>query len=91
MCLFATEQTFSCFFLFSFWSQTHQLDHSAHYLRLKFLIENKMQHYVPKPEEDIYELVMFMAIVQVPSVGDFLKIICVPMLIVVGGVERIRK
>uniref|UniRef100_A0A4X1U802 TIAM Rac1 associated GEF 1 n=1 Tax=Sus scrofa TaxID=9823 RepID=A0A4X1U802_PIG len=36
--------------------KTHQLDHSAHYLRLKFLIENKMQHYVPKPEEDIYEL-----------------------------------
>ncbi|XP_055965239.1 rho guanine nucleotide exchange factor TIAM1 isoform X1 [Sorex fumeus] len=34
----------------------HHLDHSAHYLRLKFLIENKMQHYVPKPEEDIYEL-----------------------------------
>eukprot|EP00069_Balaena_mysticetus_P018639 bmy_11580T0 len=34
----------------------HRLDHSAHYLRLKFLIENKMQHYVPKPEEDIYEL-----------------------------------
>uniref|UniRef100_A0A667GXQ6 TIAM Rac1 associated GEF 1 n=1 Tax=Lynx canadensis TaxID=61383 RepID=A0A667GXQ6_LYNCA len=36
--------------------KTHQLDHSAHYLRLKFLIENKMQHYIPKPEEDIYEL-----------------------------------
>nr|XP_014988432.2 T-lymphoma invasion and metastasis-inducing protein 1 isoform X2 [Macaca mulatta] len=36
--------------------KTHQLDHSAHYLRLKFLIENKMQHYVPQPEEDIYEL-----------------------------------
>ncbi|KAL0614336.1 T-lymphoma invasion and metastasis-inducing protein 1 [Plecturocebus cupreus] len=36
--------------------ETHQLDHSAHYLRLKFLIENKMQHYVPQPEEDIYEL-----------------------------------
>ncbi|XP_047651316.1 rho guanine nucleotide exchange factor TIAM1 isoform X1 [Phacochoerus africanus] len=36
--------------------KAHQLDHSAHYLRLKFLIENKMQHYVPKPEEDIYEL-----------------------------------
>nr|XP_025728055.1 T-lymphoma invasion and metastasis-inducing protein 1 isoform X3 [Callorhinus ursinus] len=36
--------------------KTHQLDHSAHYLRLKFLIENKIQHYVPKPEEDIYEL-----------------------------------
>lgn len=36
--------------------KTHQLDHSAHYLRLKFLVENKMQHYIPKPEEDIYEL-----------------------------------
>lgn len=38
--------------------QTHQLDYSAHYLRLKFLIENQIQFYVPKPEEDIYELVM---------------------------------
>uniref|UniRef100_A0A8C0E283 TIAM Rac1 associated GEF 1 n=1 Tax=Balaenoptera musculus TaxID=9771 RepID=A0A8C0E283_BALMU len=36
--------------------KAHRLDYSAHYLRLKFLIENKMQHYVPKPEEDIYEL-----------------------------------
>ncbi|XP_058517696.1 rho guanine nucleotide exchange factor TIAM1 isoform X1 [Ochotona princeps] len=36
--------------------KTHQLDHSAHYLRLKFLIENKVQLYVPQPEEDIYEL-----------------------------------
>lgn len=38
--------------------QTHQLDCSAHYLRLKFLIENQIQLYVPKPEEEIYELVM---------------------------------
>ncbi|XP_077675529.1 rho guanine nucleotide exchange factor TIAM1 isoform X2 [Eretmochelys imbricata] len=36
--------------------KTYQLDHSAHFLRLKFLIENQMQFYVPKPEEDIYEL-----------------------------------
>ncbi|NXA49074.1 TIAM1 protein, partial [Nothocercus julius] len=36
--------------------KTHQLDPSAHYLRLKFLIENQMRFYVPKPEEDIYEL-----------------------------------
>uniref|UniRef100_A0A8C5P262 T cell lymphoma invasion and metastasis 1 n=1 Tax=Jaculus jaculus TaxID=51337 RepID=A0A8C5P262_JACJA len=36
--------------------KTHQLDHSAHYLRLKFLMENKTQFYVPQPEEDIYEL-----------------------------------
>ncbi|XP_004711343.1 rho guanine nucleotide exchange factor TIAM1 isoform X1 [Echinops telfairi] len=36
--------------------KAHQLDHAAHYLRLKFLIENRMHQYVPKPEEDIYEL-----------------------------------
>ncbi|NXK67690.1 TIAM1 protein, partial [Sylvietta virens] len=36
--------------------KTHQLDYSAHYLRLKFLIENQIQFYVPKPEEEIYEL-----------------------------------
>uniref|UniRef100_A0A8B9QR96 TIAM Rac1 associated GEF 1 n=1 Tax=Anas platyrhynchos TaxID=8839 RepID=A0A8B9QR96_ANAPL len=38
----------------------HNLPHHwitpAHYLRLKFLIENQIQFYVPKPEEDIYEL-----------------------------------
>ncbi|XP_071420645.1 rho guanine nucleotide exchange factor TIAM1 isoform X3 [Pithys albifrons albifrons] len=36
--------------------KTHQLDPPAHYLRLKFLIENQIQFYVPKPEEEIYEL-----------------------------------
>ncbi|NWV38140.1 TIAM1 protein, partial [Grantiella picta] len=36
--------------------KTHQLDHSAHYLRLKFLVDNQLQFYVPKPEEEIYEL-----------------------------------
>ncbi|KAM4788147.1 rho guanine nucleotide exchange factor TIAM1 isoform 3-T6 [Cyanocitta cristata] len=36
--------------------KTHQLDHAAHYLRLKFLIDNQIQFYVPKPEEEIYEL-----------------------------------
>ncbi|XP_033002797.1 T-lymphoma invasion and metastasis-inducing protein 1 isoform X3 [Lacerta agilis] len=36
--------------------KAHQLDYSAHYLRLKFLMENQMQSYIPKPEEDIYEL-----------------------------------
>ncbi|XP_038201299.1 T-lymphoma invasion and metastasis-inducing protein 1 [Arvicola amphibius] len=36
--------------------KAHQLDHSAHYLRLKFLMENKMLFYTPQPEEDIYEL-----------------------------------
>ncbi|XP_044522811.1 rho guanine nucleotide exchange factor TIAM1 [Gracilinanus agilis] len=36
--------------------KAHQLDLAIHYLRLKFLIDNKMQYYVPKPEEDIYEL-----------------------------------
>uniref|UniRef100_A0A8D2N6C7 TIAM Rac1 associated GEF 1 n=1 Tax=Zonotrichia albicollis TaxID=44394 RepID=A0A8D2N6C7_ZONAL len=36
--------------------KTHQLDCSAHYLRLKFLLDNQIQFYVPKPEEEIYEL-----------------------------------
>ncbi|XP_014744181.1 PREDICTED: T-lymphoma invasion and metastasis-inducing protein 1 [Sturnus vulgaris] len=36
--------------------KTHQLDCSAHYLRLKFLLESHVQFYVPKPEEEIYEL-----------------------------------
>ncbi|XP_053164422.1 rho guanine nucleotide exchange factor TIAM1 isoform X2 [Hemicordylus capensis] len=36
--------------------KAHQLDFSAHYLRLKFLTGNQMQFYVPKPDEDIYEL-----------------------------------
>ncbi|NWS96433.1 TIAM1 protein, partial [Mionectes macconnelli] len=36
--------------------KTHQLDISAHYLRLKFLMDNQPQFYVPKPEEEIYEL-----------------------------------
>nr|XP_028582835.1 T-lymphoma invasion and metastasis-inducing protein 1 isoform X1 [Podarcis muralis]XP_028582836.1 T-lymphoma invasion and metastasis-inducing protein 1 isoform X1 [Podarcis muralis]XP_028582837.1 T-lymphoma invasion and metastasis-inducing protein 1 isoform X1 [Podarcis muralis]XP_028582838.1 T-lymphoma invasion and metastasis-inducing protein 1 isoform X1 [Podarcis muralis]XP_028582839.1 T-lymphoma invasion and metastasis-inducing protein 1 isoform X1 [Podarcis muralis]XP_028582840.1 T-lym len=36
--------------------KAHQLDYSAHYLRLKFLTGNQMQSYIPKPEEDIYEL-----------------------------------
>lgn len=37
--------------------QAHQLDPTKHYLRLKFLIENQVQFYIPKPEEDICDLV----------------------------------
>ncbi|XP_059542277.1 rho guanine nucleotide exchange factor TIAM1 isoform X3 [Myotis daubentonii] len=36
--------------------KTHQLDPAAHYLRLRFLVENRLQVYVPQPEEDVYEL-----------------------------------
>ncbi|KAL1261189.1 hypothetical protein QQF64_009016 [Cirrhinus molitorella] len=36
--------------------KTHQLDHTKHYVRLKFLIDNQVQFYIPKPEEDIYDL-----------------------------------
>ncbi|ELK28514.1 T-lymphoma invasion and metastasis-inducing protein 1 [Myotis davidii] len=36
--------------------QMHQLDPAAHYLRLRFLLENTLQVYVPQPEEDVYEL-----------------------------------
>uniref|UniRef100_A0A3P9PE75 TIAM Rac1 associated GEF 1 n=1 Tax=Poecilia reticulata TaxID=8081 RepID=A0A3P9PE75_POERE len=37
--------------------KTHELDPTKHYLRLKFFMENQTQFYIPKPEEDIYDLV----------------------------------
>ncbi|XP_050984916.1 rho guanine nucleotide exchange factor TIAM1 isoform X4 [Labeo rohita] len=36
--------------------KAHQLDPTKHYVRLKFLIDNQVQFYIPKPEEDIYDL-----------------------------------
>uniref|UniRef100_A0A3B3CXY2 TIAM Rac1 associated GEF 1b n=1 Tax=Oryzias melastigma TaxID=30732 RepID=A0A3B3CXY2_ORYME len=36
--------------------KAHDLDPTKHYLRLKFLIENQVQFYIPKPEEDICDL-----------------------------------
>ncbi|XP_073674148.1 rho guanine nucleotide exchange factor TIAM1 [Garra rufa] len=36
--------------------KAHQLDHTKHYVWLKFLIDNQVQFYIPKPEEDIYDL-----------------------------------
>ncbi|XP_058040613.1 rho guanine nucleotide exchange factor TIAM1 isoform X2 [Ahaetulla prasina] len=36
--------------------KAHQLDYSAHYVRLKFFVRNQIECYIPKPEEDIYEL-----------------------------------
>uniref|UniRef100_A0A8C8F3E6 Uncharacterized protein n=1 Tax=Oncorhynchus tshawytscha TaxID=74940 RepID=A0A8C8F3E6_ONCTS len=36
--------------------KAHRLDPAKHYLRLKFLIENQVQFYIPKPEEDVCDL-----------------------------------
>ncbi|XP_074535449.1 rho guanine nucleotide exchange factor TIAM1-like [Halichoeres trimaculatus] len=36
--------------------KAHQLDPMKHYLRLKLLIENQVQFYIPKPEEDVCDL-----------------------------------
>ncbi|XP_068126724.1 rho guanine nucleotide exchange factor TIAM1 isoform X2 [Hyperolius riggenbachi] len=36
--------------------KTHQLDYTAHYLRLRFLCEKELKHYIPKGDEEIYEL-----------------------------------
>ncbi|XP_049322920.1 rho guanine nucleotide exchange factor TIAM1 isoform X1 [Astyanax mexicanus] len=36
--------------------KAHGLDPTKHYLRLKFLIEAQVQFYIPKPEEDVYDL-----------------------------------
>uniref|UniRef100_A0A3Q3LRB6 TIAM Rac1 associated GEF 1b n=1 Tax=Mastacembelus armatus TaxID=205130 RepID=A0A3Q3LRB6_9TELE len=37
--------------------KAHQLDPTKHYLRLRFFIENQVQFYIPKPEEDVCDLV----------------------------------
>uniref|UniRef100_A0A3P9AHZ9 TIAM Rac1 associated GEF 1b n=1 Tax=Esox lucius TaxID=8010 RepID=A0A3P9AHZ9_ESOLU len=37
--------------------KAHHLDPTKHYLRLKFLIDNQVQFYIPKPEEDVCDLV----------------------------------
>lgn len=50
-----------------------------------------MQFYVPQPEEDIYELVMFTATVRVHSVRDHFHTMCVLVVIVAGGVEQVLK
>ncbi|XP_061073631.1 rho guanine nucleotide exchange factor TIAM1-like isoform X1 [Conger conger] len=36
--------------------KAHHLDLAKHYLRLKFFIDNQVQFYVPKPEEDLCDL-----------------------------------
>ncbi|XP_066535545.1 rho guanine nucleotide exchange factor TIAM1 isoform X3 [Hoplias malabaricus] len=36
--------------------KAHGLDSTKHYLRLKFLIESQVQFYIPKPEEDVHDL-----------------------------------
>ncbi|KAL0972730.1 hypothetical protein UPYG_G00194010 [Umbra pygmaea] len=36
--------------------KVHHLDSTKHYLRLKFLIQNQVQFYIPKPEEDLCDL-----------------------------------
>lgn len=37
--------------------QTHKIDPSGHYLRLKVLVDNQILYYVPTFEEDISDLV----------------------------------
>ncbi|KAJ7990106.1 hypothetical protein DPEC_G00296870 [Dallia pectoralis] len=37
--------------------KAHHLDPTKHYLRLKFLIDNQVQFYIPKPEEDVCDLI----------------------------------
>ncbi|KAK7120504.1 hypothetical protein R3I94_020493 [Phoxinus phoxinus] len=36
--------------------RAHRLDLSKHYIRLKFFVDNQLQLYVPKPEEDLCDL-----------------------------------
>lgn len=41
----------------SFFLQAHYLDPTRHYLRLKFLMESQVKIYIPKPDEDVCDLV----------------------------------
>ncbi|KAL2094292.1 hypothetical protein ACEWY4_009011 [Coilia grayii] len=36
--------------------KTHKLDPSLHYIRLKFTVDGQTQFYIPKPEEDVCEM-----------------------------------
>ncbi|XP_076832113.1 LOW QUALITY PROTEIN: rho guanine nucleotide exchange factor TIAM1 [Brachyhypopomus gauderio] len=36
--------------------KANELDPTKHYLRLKLLMETQVQFYIPKPEEDVYDL-----------------------------------
>ncbi|XP_051972119.1 rho guanine nucleotide exchange factor TIAM1 [Xyrauchen texanus] len=36
--------------------RAHRLELSKHYIRLKFLVDNQVQLYIPKPEEDLCDL-----------------------------------
>uniref|UniRef100_A0A8C7FZE3 TIAM Rac1 associated GEF 1 n=1 Tax=Oncorhynchus kisutch TaxID=8019 RepID=A0A8C7FZE3_ONCKI len=36
--------------------KAHQLDSTKHYLRLKFLMDNQVQFYIPKPDEQLCDL-----------------------------------
>ncbi|XP_073685542.1 rho guanine nucleotide exchange factor TIAM1 isoform X1 [Garra rufa] len=36
--------------------KAHRLELSKHYIRLKFLVDNQVQLYIPKPEEDLCDL-----------------------------------
>uniref|UniRef100_A0A8K9WXL2 TIAM Rac1 associated GEF 1b n=1 Tax=Oncorhynchus mykiss TaxID=8022 RepID=A0A8K9WXL2_ONCMY len=38
--------------------KAHQLDSTKHYLRLKFLMDNQVQFYIPKPDEQLCDLVL---------------------------------
>lgn len=48
---------FNFFYLYLFIIQAYRLEVSKHYIRLKFLVDNQVQLYVPKPEEDLCDLV----------------------------------
>ncbi|XP_063059378.1 rho guanine nucleotide exchange factor TIAM1 isoform X2 [Engraulis encrasicolus] len=36
--------------------KTHKLEPSMHYIRLKFMVDGQAQFYIPKPEEDVCEM-----------------------------------
>ncbi|XP_077578477.1 rho guanine nucleotide exchange factor TIAM1-like [Stigmatopora nigra] len=52
--------------------KAHELDPTKHYLRLKFLIDDRVQFYIPKPEEDVCDL-LYKEVELCPKISQVLQ------------------
>uniref|UniRef100_H2UNA5 TIAM Rac1 associated GEF 1 n=1 Tax=Takifugu rubripes TaxID=31033 RepID=H2UNA5_TAKRU len=56
--------------------KAHYLDPTRHYLRLKFLMESQVKIYIPKPDEDVCDLVGC-SLYQINLIKDFIEALAV--------------
>uniref|UniRef100_A0A673HYQ2 T-lymphoma invasion and metastasis-inducing protein 1-like n=1 Tax=Sinocyclocheilus rhinocerous TaxID=307959 RepID=A0A673HYQ2_9TELE len=65
--------------------KAHRLELSQHYIRLKFLIDNQVQLYVPKPEEDLCDLLykeIEICAKRTKFISDFFPVLCFSVAVV---------